>query len=153
MVFYLSSLTLLDEEIIMATKKIKRKNGKTAMRKTTTGTKTTTTLKKLPSISQPYTKGAILKTVADLSCTTRKDTATMLENLAKLIEGHIKTRGPGVFTLPGLLKIMVVKKPARPAREGINPFTGEKTTFKARPARKVVKIRALKKLKEMVDQA
>ena len=139
----------------MATKKTKRKVGKSSSRKASTGNKMQHVggLKKLPSISQPYTKGTIVKTVADLSCTSRKETASILENLAKVIEGHIKIRGPGVFTLPGLLKIMVVKKPARPARDGINPFTGEKTTFKARPARKVVKIRALKKLKEMVDQA
>jgi len=138
----------------MATKKAKRKISKNTTKKATTGKSLNTSgLKKLPSISQPYTKGNIVKTIADLSSTSRKDTATVFENLSKLIEGHIKVRGPGVFTLPGLLKIMVVKKPARPAREGINPFTGEKTMFKARPARKVVKIRALKKLKEMVDQA
>lgn len=139
----------------MATKKTKRKATKSGGRKVATGNKSQQLggLKKLPSISQPYTKGSIVKTVADLSCTSRKDTASILENLSKVIEGHIKVRGPGVFTLPGLLKIIVVKKPARAAREGINPFTGEKTMFKARPARKVVKIRALKKLKEMVDQA
>lgn len=138
----------------MATKKTKRKVGKSSARRATTGNKMQAGgLKRLPSITQPYTKGNIVKTIADLSCTSRKDTAMVIENLSKLIEGHIKVRGPGVFTLPGLLKIMVVKKPARPAREGINPFTGEKTMFKARPARKVVKIRALKKLKEMVDQA
>lgn len=139
----------------MATKKVKRKTGRTtaSVKKTTTGMKTTGTLKKLPAITQPYTKGTIVKTIADLSSVSRKDITVVIENLSKVIEGHVKTRGPGVFTLPGLLKIMVVKKPARPAREGINPFTGEKTMFKARPARKVVKIRALKKLKEMVDQA
>lgn len=138
----------------MATKKTKRKIGKSTVKKTT-GNKVqqTSGLKKLPSINQPYTKGNIVKIISDLSCTSRKDTALVIENLAKVIEGHIKVRGPGVFTLPGLLKIMVVKKPARPAREGINPFTGEKTMFKAKPARKVVKIRALKKLKEMVEQA
>lgn len=139
----------------MAPKKTKRKLGKNNARKTATGNKMQQFggLKKLPSINQPYTKGNIVKIVADLSCTSRKETASVLENLSKVIEGHIKVRGPGIFTLPGLLKIMVVKKPARPAREGINPFTGEKTMFKARPARKVVKIRALKKLKEMVDVA
>ena len=139
----------------MATKKTKRKVGKSSAKKATTGNKMQHAggVKKLPSIRQPYTKGVIVKTVADLCCTPRKDVAMVLENLSKVIEGHIKVRGPGVFTLPGLLKIMVVKKPARAAREGINPFTGEKTMFKARPARKVVKIRALKKLKEMVDQA
>ncbi len=138
----------------MATKKAKRKVSKNNTRKSTGNrAQSASGLKKLPSISQPYTKGNIVKIIADLSCTSRKETALVFENLAKVIEGHIKVRGPGVFTLPGLLKIIVVKKPARPAREGINPFTGEKTTFKARPARKVVKIRALKKLKEMVDQA
>lgn len=136
----------------MATKKAKKKNGSTSVKKKTAA-KATTGVKKLPSISSPYTKGNIVKTIAELSSTSRKDTAVVFENLSRLIEGHVKVRGPGVFTLPGLLKIMVVKKPARPAREGINPFTGEKTMFKARPARKVIKIRALKKLKEMVDQA
>jgi len=138
----------------MATKKAKRKVGKSNAKKSA-GKKSLQAggLKKLPSISQPYTKGNILKTVADLSSVSRKEAALIMENLTMVIEGHVKTRGPGVFTLPGLLKIMVVKKPARPAREGINPFTGEKTMFKARPARKVVKIRALKKLKEMVDHA
>lgn len=135
----------------MATKKATRKGKKTTLRKTST--KTTGTTKKLPAIGQAMTKGSILKTIADLSSTSKKDTAAVIENLAKVIEGHLKTRGPGVFTLPGLLKILVIKKAARPARKGINPFTGEETTFKARPARKVVKIRALKKLKEMVDLA
>ncbi|HVY53669.1 MAG TPA: HU family DNA-binding protein [Gammaproteobacteria bacterium] len=139
----------------MATKKVKKKNGRTttSVKKATTGAKATGTMKKLPSITQPYTKGTILKTIAEVSSVSRKDAAVVIETLAKLIEGHVKPKGPGVFTMPGLLKIMVVKKPARPAREGINPFTGEKTMFKARPARKVVKIRALKKLKEMVEQA
>ena len=135
----------------MATKKAKRKNGKSATTvKKATASKSASPLKKLPSINQPYTKGTIVKTIADLSCTSRKDTATVIENLSKVIEGHIKVKGPGVFTLPGLLKIMVVKKPARPARKGINPFTGEETMFKAKPARNVVKVRALKKLKDMV---
>ena len=57
----------------------------------------------------------------------------------------------GMFTLPGLGKITVVKKPATKARKGINPFTGEPTVFKAKPARKVVKIRALKNLKDAVN--
>jgi nucleoid DNA-binding protein len=55
-----------------------------------------------------------------------------------------------MFTVPGLMKITVQKKPATKARKGTNPFTGEAMMFKAKPARKVVKVRALKKLKEMV---
>jgi hypothetical protein len=57
--------------------------------------------------------------------------------------------GPGVFVFPGLMKIMVVQKPAVAARKGINPFTKQEQMFKARPACKVIKIRALKALKDM----
>ena len=60
----------------------------------------------------------------------------------------IKKRGVGEFTIPGILKITTVKKPARKARKGINPFTGEETMFKAKPASIAVKVRPLKKLKE-----
>ena len=56
----------------------------------------------------------------------------------------------GIFTLPGLLKIKVINKPATKARKGINPFTGEPAVFKAKPARRVVKVLPLKALKEMV---
>jgi hypothetical protein len=66
-----------------------------------------------------------------------------------LIKKNVGKRGPGVFTVPGLMKITVRTRPATPARKGINPFTGEPTTFKAKPARRVVKVTALKGLKEM----
>ncbi len=79
----------------------------------------------------------------------KKDAVAVMDALGTVIELHVKARGPGKFTLPGLLKINVVNKPARKAREGINPFTGEKIMFKAKPAHKVVKIKALRKLKEM----
>jgi len=67
-----------------------------------------------------------------------------------LIEKNLKPRGPGIFNMPGLFKIKVNKKPAKKARKGINPFTGEETMFKAKPAHKVVKITPLKALKDMV---
>ena len=60
-------------------------------------------------------------------------------------------RGNGLFTMPGLLKMKVVKKPATKAREGINPFTGEKMMFKAKPASKKVRVMPLKNLKAMVN--
>jgi len=60
-------------------------------------------------------------------------------------------RGPGLFTLPGLLKMKVVKKPATKAREGINPFTKEKMVFKAKPASKKVRVLPLKSLKALVN--
>jgi nucleoid DNA-binding protein len=71
-----------------------------------------------------------------------------MDELHSLIERSIKKRGAGEFTIPGILKITTVNKPARKARKGINPFTGEETVFKAKPASIAVKIRPLKKLKE-----
>ena len=73
---------------------------------------------------------------------------TVLDELNTLIERSIKKRSVGEFTIPGVMKITTVKKPARKARKGINPFTGEETVFKAKPASIAVKIRPLKKLKE-----
>ena len=74
---------------------------------------------------------------------------SVLDELAVIIERHIKKRAVGEFALPGLLKIKTVKKPAKKARKGVNPFTGEATTFKARPASTGVKVTALKRLKDM----
>ena len=61
----------------------------------------------------------------------------------------MKKSSAGEFTVPGLMKLIVKSKPAKKARKGINPFTGEEMTFKAKPAQRVVKVRTLKKLKEM----
>ncbi len=87
-----------------------------------------------------------LATCADL---TKKQVACMFEGLADLIKTDLK-KGPGVFTVPGLMKIKVIRKPATKAREGVNPFTGERMMFKAKPARNVVKVLPLKNLKAMV---
>ncbi len=108
-------------------------------------------VRKVPTIKDPLTKGGMMRAIGEMTGVSKRDITGTLEALAKLVELHVKSRGPGKFVLPGLLKIVVVKKPARPARKGINPFTGQEMMFKAKPAYKVVKIRALKKLKEMVD--
>jgi hypothetical protein len=75
----------------------------------------------------------------------------VLAELETLIERSIKKRAVGEFTLPGLMKITTVKKPAVKARKGINPFTGEETMFKAKPASVAVKVRPLKKMKEFAQ--
>jgi len=106
--------------------------------------------KKLAVIKDALSKGAVIKAITDATALARKDVSAVLDCFTEVLEGHVKPRGPGVFTMPGYLKIYVVKKPARPARKGINPFTGEEIMIKAKPARKVVKIKPLKKLKEMV---
>ncbi len=106
--------------------------------------------KKQGAIKEPMTKSQIVSSLAESADLSKKQVSTLFDELAELIERHIKQRGAGQFTLPGLLKIVVKKKPATKARKGINPFTGEETIFKAKPASKVVKLKALKKLKDMV---
>jgi nucleoid DNA-binding protein len=80
---------------------------------------------------------------------TKKQASSVFDELTALIESHLEKGAVGQFTFPGLLKIEVRHKPATKAHKGINPFTGEETMFKAKPARNVVKIWPLKKLKDM----
>ena len=102
-----------------------------------------------PAIRSRYSKSEIVTSIADSTGLARKEVTAVLEELDGLISRHITKRGCGEFVLPGLLKIVTVKKPARKARKGINPFTGEETMFKANPASIAVKIRPLKRVKEM----
>lgn len=102
-------------------------------------------------VKEKYTKSQILAELADKSGLSKKEVGTVLEGLSDIIERHVKKKSVGEFTLPGLLKITTVHKKAQKARKGINPFTKEETTFKAKPARTVVKVRPLKKLKEMAE--
>ncbi|MBI4719177.1 MAG: HU family DNA-binding protein [Planctomycetes bacterium] len=95
-------------------------------------------------------KGQVFGALAEANGLTRKQVACMFECMADMIKNDLSKRGPGIFTVPGLMKIKVVRKPATKAREGVNPFTGERMMFKAKPARNVVKVQALKGLKDMV---
>ncbi len=95
------------------------------------------------------TKSQIIGEIAEQTELSRREVSDVFESLASLIKKDIGRRGPGTFTVPGLMKIRVVRKPATKARKGINPFTGEEMMFKAKPARNVVKVGALKRLKEM----
>ncbi|MCX4028722.1 HU family DNA-binding protein [Endozoicomonas sp. SM1973] len=104
--------------------------------------------KKLTAVKEKYTKTQILTELAENTGLTKKDVSAVLDELSDLIERHIKKRGCGEFTLPGLLKVSTKKKPAVKARKGVNPFTGEEMMFKAKPATVQVKVRPLKKLKD-----
>jgi len=95
------------------------------------------------------TKSEILTSIAASTELSRKQVASVLEALSGLIATNVGKKGPGAFVLPGLLKIMVIQKPATKAHKGINPFTKQEQMFKAKPARKVIKVRALKALKDM----
>lgn len=100
-------------------------------------------------IAERQNKTQMLQQIADATELSKKQVQAVLDELTNVIEGHVKKKGVGEFVLPGLLKITTVKKPATKARKGINPFTGEEVTFKAKPASTSVKVRPLKKLKEM----
>lgn len=96
------------------------------------------------------TKSEIYSQIVEDTGLTRKDVAAVFESLNGQIKKNLGGRNaPGIFTVPGLLKMRVVKKPATKARKGVNPFTGEEMMFKAKPASRVVKVSALKGLKDM----
>ena len=106
---------------------------------------------KVTAVKKPMTKAQLLSAIAEDTGLTRKQVTEVMDSMSSQIQRHIKRRGPGTFTLPGLLKVKTMRKPARKARKGINPFTGEETTFAAKPAHTIVKIQPLKGLKDMVD--
>jgi nucleoid DNA-binding protein len=124
---------------------VKKKSAKTAAKK-----KAATAVRKAPAIQKKYTKTEILNEIAQNTDVSKKEVAAVLDELAVLIERHIKKRAVGEFTLPGLLKIKSVVRPARPARKNVpNPFRpGETMDIPRKPATTRVKVLPLKKLKE-----
>ena len=107
--------------------------------------------KAAPALREKMTKSQIIASVADSTGLSKKQVGSVMDEFHTLIERSIKKRSVGEFTVPGIMKITTVKKPARKARKGINPFTGEETMFKAKPASIAVKVRPLKKLKEFAS--
>jgi nucleoid DNA-binding protein len=105
--------------------------------------------KRIKTIKDAMTKSAMMSAIAEDTGLSKKEVASVFESLGTLINGHIKKGGAGTCTVPGLMKIKTIRKPATKARKGINPFTGEETMFKAKPARTVVKVQPLKALKDM----
>jgi nucleoid DNA-binding protein len=96
------------------------------------------------------TKTEVYTALADKTGLTKKQIGTVLDGLSDFIRGQIGKKGPGLFVLPGLLKVKRHLKPAQAKRMGRNPKTGEEMEIKAKPARTVAKVLALKSLKDMV---
>lgn len=115
--------------------------------------KATSTAAKTAAIQAKYTKTAILNEISENTELTRKQVSAVLDELTSIIERHLKKRSVGEFTLPGLLKIKSVKRPARPARKNVpNPFKpGEFMDIAKKPATTRVKILPLKKLKDFAE--
>jgi nucleoid DNA-binding protein len=99
------------------------------------------------SSKKPSTKSEILSHLSDKTGLKRKEVAAVFDELAIVIKKDLKSAG--IINVMGLMKIKLVRKPAQPARKGINPFTKEEVMFKAKPARNVIKVLALKSLKDM----
>lgn len=95
-------------------------------------------------------KTEILLALAEATGLTKQQVAGLLDELKGLIKKNLDEQGPGVFAIPDLLQIKVVRKPATEERKGVNPFTKEEMIIKAKPAKNVVKLVALKGLKTLV---
>ena len=131
-----------------APKKAATKKAKATKKKVAKVTKKT---KAMPTtaIKAAYNKSQTYQYLAEATELSKKEVAGIFDALNNLVHRHMKKAAAGEFTIPGLMKLVVKSKPATKARKGVNPFTGEQMMFKAKPARRIVKVRALKKLKEM----
>ncbi|OGT33351.1 MAG: hypothetical protein A3C44_03960 [Gammaproteobacteria bacterium RIFCSPHIGHO2_02_FULL_39_13] len=134
-------------------KKAKKAKGRTTAKRTMKAKTTAKTVRKNATlkVTKPLKKAQLYSHLSECNGLSRKEISGVFEGLGEIMESHLKKGGPGEFTVPGLMKCKVIRKPATKARKGINPFTGEPTMFKAKPARNVIKVRPLKALKEMVN--
>ena len=106
--------------------------------------------KKSAPIAAAMTKSQLMASIADGTKIPKRQVSQVVEALGDHIIRHLKPKGIGKFTLPGVAKFTAVNKPARKARKGVNPFTGEEIMIKAKPASRGVRIRPLKALKDQV---
>ena len=100
-------------------------------------------------VKERWSKTQILNEISERVQISRKHAGAVMAELEGIIARHIGKNGPGEFVLPGLFKINTVKKPAVKARKGIDPFTKQGRMFAAKPASVKVKVRPLKKLKDL----
>jgi DNA-binding protein HU-beta len=108
------------------------------------------TMAKQAAAGKAMSKSEILNSLAEKSGLTKKQVSGLLENLVEVVTGQLGKKGPGVFTIPGLVKLKVRVKPAQPAGMKKNPFTGEMKHAPAKPASRAVRVTAIKKLKDAV---
>ncbi|MCP4474647.1 MAG: integration host factor [Gammaproteobacteria bacterium] len=136
---------------------VKKKSGarsaKGAVRKTGKAATKKASVKKprVTAIKEAYTKSQLINELSMMSELDKKEVLRVMDSLTNIMHRHLKKGGVGHFSLAGLMKLKVVKKPARKAGKGRNPFTGEEIMLKAKPASRSVKVQALKKLKEMAN--
>ncbi len=105
---------------------------------------------KLAVADRPRTKSEVFTLLAESAGISKKEVAAVFDGMSQIVKKDLSRSGPGAVNLGGLMKVTVTRKPATKARKGINPFTGEPTVFKAKPARNVVKIRPMMAIKDLV---
>ena len=105
---------------------------------------------RISTAEKARTKSEIFQLISEQTGVQKRQVAEVFDTMRSIIGKDLSRRGPGMFTIPGIAKVTVQRKPATKARKGINPFTGEPTVFKAKPPRNVVKLRALKAVKDLV---
>jgi len=105
---------------------------------------------KVGASAKPRSKSDVFSTIAQHVGIHRRDVAGVFHVMGSLIKADLSKNGAGVFSVPGLMRVTVKRKPATKERQGINPFTKEPMTIKAKPARNVVRVRPLRALKAMV---
>ena len=108
--------------------------------------------KKIKAIGTKQTKTQVIASISESTGLSKAQVASVFSELGDLITGHMKRRGSGEFTIPDTgVKVRRVKKPARKARMGRNPATGEPMKIAAKPASTVVRVTALKALKDTIN--
>ena len=100
--------------------------------------------------NQRWTKSQFVTTLAEQSGLNKKQASSALDTINSMVAHQLGKRGPGEVLIPGLLKLNIVDKPATRKHEGVNPFTKEPMTYKAKAARKVIRVRPLKALKDAI---
>jgi nucleoid DNA-binding protein len=106
----------------------------------------------MATANKKLTKAQIITELSEQTELSKKEVQSVFDSLFELVEKQLTGRGgPGEMVIPGLLKLVVVKKPATKAREGINPFTKEPITIAAKKASKKVKVTAVKALKDLIQ--
>ena len=147
------SKKVVKKSVVKTRAKIKRTVVSSGTKKKA-GAKLEKAVVKAPKLGIPkvvYKKSELLRLLAEHTALTKKDLVKVLEAIQSIAVVHLVKGGPGQFTLPGLLKLTAKTKPATKARKGRNPFTGEEMTIKAKPARRVVRVRVLKKFKSELE--
>lgn len=101
-------------------------------------------------VKEPFNLSMLIKTLVERTELKKNQVLSVLESMTDIMIAHLGKKGPQQFKWPGILLMKIKNKAATKARKGINPFTGEPTTFAAKPARRVVKINPLKALKKAI---